>query len=99
MKLRYWLPVGLATCLVLGGCDQSNNYSGIKETSLTGMYCDAKAEQEKSCTAGDLIRVAEGREQLFCDWSWQVVHETGNAAVLCVYRGSARESRPATGPE
>jgi hypothetical protein len=99
MKLHYLLPAGLATCLLLGGCDQSNNYSGLKETELTGMFCDGKANQEKSCTAGDLVRVAEGREQLLCDWSWQVVHEPGNDAVLCVYRGSLRESRPSAGPE
>jgi hypothetical protein len=99
MRLHYWLPAGLATCLLLGGCDQSNNYSGLKETELTGMFCDGRANQEKSCTAGDLVRVAEGREQLRCDWSWQVVHEPGNDAVLCVYRGSLRESRPSAGPE
>ena len=99
MKLYRQLSVGLAACLLLGGCDQSNNYSGMKETSLTGMYCDAKADQEKSCTAGDVIRTAEGREQLLCDWSWQVVHEPGGDAVLCVYRGSLRESRPSPGPE
>ena len=99
MKLNYSLPVGLATCLLLGGCDQSNNYSGLKETELTGMYCDAKADQEKSCTAGDLIRTVEGREELLCDWSWQVVHEPEDDSVLCVYRGSLRESRPSPGPE
>jgi hypothetical protein len=94
MKLYYSLPVGLAACLLLGGCDQLNNYSGPKETDLTGTYCDAKANQEKSCTAGDLVRVAEGREQLLCDWSWQVVHEPGGDAVLCVHRGTSRDSRP-----
>jgi hypothetical protein len=99
MKLYYWVPAGAAACLLLGGCDQSNNYSGMKETELTGKYCDAKADQEKSCTAGDVIRTAEGREQLLCDWSWQVVHEPGGDAVLCVYRGSLRESRPSAGPE
>ncbi|HKQ12415.1 MAG TPA: hypothetical protein VJT80_03215 [Steroidobacteraceae bacterium] len=99
MELYYWVPAGAAACLLLGACDQSNNYSGMKETELTGKYCDAKADQEKSCTAGDVIRTAEGREQLLCDWSWQVVHEPGGDAVLCVYRGSLRESRPSAGPE
>lgn len=50
MKFHCSLPAALATFLVLGGCDQSNNYSGVKETELTGMYCDAKANQLADCS-------------------------------------------------
>jgi hypothetical protein len=99
MKLYYLLPAGLATCLLLGGCDQSNNYSGMTETELTGMFCDGKADQEHGCKAGDVVRIAAAREQLVCDWSYQIVHEPGSDAVLCVSRGSPRNSRPSPGPE
>lgn len=91
--------VCVAIALLLGGCDQSINSSGPAGTELTGMYCDAKADKEQSCKAGDVIRTAEGREQLLCDWSWQIIHEPGSDAVLCVSRGSLRDSRPASGPE
>lgn len=90
---------GLATALLLGGCDQSINYSGVTETTLTGLYCDAKGDQEQTCKAGDLITTAEGREHLVCDWNWQIVHEPESDDVLCIYRGSLRDSRPASGPE
>jgi len=88
----------LATTLLLGGCDQSINDSSVKETTLTGLYCDAKGDQEQNCKAGDVI-AAEGREHLLCDWSWQIVHEAESEDVLCIYRGSPRDTRPAAGPE
>lgn len=93
MCARPGVPACLAIAFLLAGCDQSINSSGPAETTLTGMYCDAKANQEQSCKPGDVVRTAEGREHLLCDWSWQIVHEPGSDAVLCVYRGSARESR------
>ena len=99
MKLQDSLPACVATCLLLGGCDQSINDSGAKGPPLTGLYCDLKANQEQTCKAGDVVRVAEGREHLLCDWSWQVVHEPGNEAVLCIYRGLPRDTRSASGPE
>ena len=90
----------LALALPLGGCDQSINYSGLTDTKLSGLYCDAKGEQEQSCKAGYVIITAEGREHLLCDWSWQIIHEPESDDVLCVYRGSLREGRPAAaGPE
>jgi hypothetical protein len=77
----------------LGGCDQSLNYSTLDESKLTGKHCSAKTDQEQSCKAGDIVVTVEGREQLLCDWGWQIVHEPGSNEVLCVYRGSLRESR------
>jgi hypothetical protein len=91
--------VCLATTLLLSACDQSINYSGVSETTLTGLYCDAKADQEQNCKAGDLITTAEGREHLLCDWNWQIIHEPESDEILCIYRGSPRDSRPASGPE
>ena len=94
------IPLGcLAITLLLVGCDQSINESGITERELSGLYCDAKGEQEQNCKAGDVIITAEGREHLLCDWSWQIIHEPESDDVLCVYRGSVRDGRPASGPE
>ena len=58
------------------------------------MSCDAREAQEQSCQAGDIVVTVEGREQLICDWGWQIVHEPQSDEVLCVYRGEVRESRP-----
>lgn len=85
------LPAILA-CL-LGGCDQSVNYSALDESKLTGKRCSAKTDQDQGCKAGDVVVTVEGREQLLCDWGWQIVHEPGSNEVLCVYRGSLRETR------
>jgi hypothetical protein len=83
----------LAAALLLAGCDQSINYSGLAETTLTGMQCDAQQNQEQNCHAGDVIVAAEGRERLLCDWGWQIVREPGSSSVLCVYRGAPRAAR------
>ena len=99
MRTNYSLPAWLAMGLLLGGCDQSINYPGANELTLTGLYCDAQTDQAPSCKAGDLVKVAEGREHLLCDWNWQVVHEPAGNAVLCIYRGSTRDTRSAAGPE
>jgi hypothetical protein len=83
----------LAAGLLLAGCDQSVTSSGAGETQLTGMHCDEKPEEEQRCRAGDVIVTAEGREQLVCDWGWQIVHEPDSDEILCVYRGQPREGR------
>jgi hypothetical protein len=85
----------VAASVLLAGCDQSINSSGLGETTLTGMYCDAKGDQEQSCQAGDVIVTVQGRERLVCDWGWQIIHEPGSDDVLCVHRGQLRDSRPA----
>ena len=85
------LPAIIA--VLLGGCDQSVNYTGLVETHLTGKYCSAKSEPERSCKAGDIVVTVEGQERQLCDWGWQIVHEPGSNEVLCVYRGSLRDSR------
>ncbi|HJY36714.1 MAG TPA: hypothetical protein VJ299_04570 [Steroidobacteraceae bacterium] len=93
MKRRIPITLlGIMTFL-LGGCDQSVNYTDLVETRLTGKYCSAKSEPESSCKAGDIVVTVEGRERQLCDWGWQIVHEPGSNEVLCVYRGSLRESR------
>ncbi len=86
---------------LLSGCDQSINNSGLSEPKLTGMFCDAKGDQEKNCQVGDVIVTVAGRERLLCDWAWQVVREPGSNEVLCILRGAPREVRPpiAGGPE
>jgi hypothetical protein len=93
--MKRHLAMTLAALLVclLGGCDQSVNYSTLDESKLTGKHCSAKTEQERSCKAGDVVVTVAGREQLLCDWGWQIVHEPASNEVLCVYRGSPRESR------
>jgi hypothetical protein len=93
--------VWLATAFVLAGCDQSINTSMRAETELTGMYCDAKADQESNCKVGDVIDTVTGRERLLCDWGWQIVRQPGSDEVLCILRGAPREVRPpiAGGPE
>ena len=95
------LLVCLAASFLLAACDQSINNSGLSEPKLTGMYCDAKADQEKNCQVGDVIVTVAGRERLLCDWAWQVVREPGSNEVLCILRGAPREVRPplAGGPE
>src|SRR4051794_25492929 len=91
----------LATGAALSGCDQSINNSGLSEPKLTGMYCDAKGDQEKNCQVGDVILTVAGRERLLCDWAWQVARQPGSDEVLCILRGAPREVRPpiASGPE
>jgi hypothetical protein len=91
MKRR--IPLTVLGIILLGGCDQSVNYTGLAETQLTGKYCSEKNEPERSCKAGDVVVTVEGREPQLCDWGWQIVHEPGSNEVLCVYRGSLRESR------
>jgi hypothetical protein len=95
------LLVVFATGFLLAGCDQSINNTMRPESELTGMYCDAKADQEPNCKVGDLIVTGAGRERLLCDWSWQIVHAPGSDEILCVLRGAPREVRPpiAAGPE
>jgi hypothetical protein len=90
-----------AASFLLAACDQSINNSGLSEPKLTGMYCDAKADQEKNCQIGDVIVTVAGRERLLCDWAWQVVREPGSNEVLCILRGAPREVRSplAGGPE
>ena len=89
------IPITLLGILVflLGGCDQSVNYSALDDSKLTGKHCSAKTDQERSCKAGDVVVTVEGREQLICDWGWQIIHEPGSNEVVCVYRGAPRESR------
>ena len=93
--------VCVATGFLLGGCDQSINTSMRAETELTGMYCDAKGDQEPNCKVGDVIATVTGRERLLCDWGWQIVRQSGSDEVLCIRRGASREVRPpsASGPE
>jgi len=89
----------LAAGFLVGGCDQSVqavNYSGLAETKLTGMYCDAKGDQEQNCKAGDIVVTVKGRERVLCDWGWQIAYQPGSDEVLCVHRGSLRHDRPAT---
>jgi hypothetical protein len=84
----------LVAGLLLGGCDQSINESGLSsETKLTGMYCEAKDAQEQNCKAGDIVVTVKGREHLLCDWAWQIVREPGSDQVSCVHRGELRGSR------
>ena len=83
----------LLASFLLAGCDQSINESGLSEPKLTGMYCEAKDAQQQNCKAGDIVVTVEGREQLLCDWAWQIVHKPGSDEVLCVHRGELRESR------
>jgi hypothetical protein len=85
--------VYLLAGFLLAGCDQSINESGLSEPKLTGMYCEAKDAQQQSCKAGDIVVTVAGREQLLCDWAWQIVHKPGSDEVLCVHRGALRESR------
>jgi hypothetical protein len=87
------LPLCVAVGFLLGGCDQSVNYSGLAETKLTGMYCEAKNDQEQNCKPGDVVVTVEGREHLLCDWGWQIVHQPGSNEVLCVHRGPLRKGR------
>jgi hypothetical protein len=90
-----------AATLLLAACDQSINNSGLSEPKLTGMYCDAKGDQEKNCQVGDVIVTVAGRERLLCDWAWQVVRQPESNEVLCILRGALREVRPPIpgGPE
>jgi len=92
MKRYISITLGIIPFLLVG-CDQSINYTHLAETQLSGKSCSAKSEAEKSCQAGDVVVTVVGREQQLCDWGWQVVHEPGSNDVLCVYRGSLRESR------
>lgn len=91
-------PTASIACLVssflLAGCDQSINETALSETKLTGMFCDSKGAQEGNCKAGDIVVTVEGREQLLCDWSWQIVHQPASDEILCVRRGQLRETRP-----
>jgi hypothetical protein len=57
------------------------------------MYCDAKADLEQHCKAGDLVLTVKGREHVLCDWGWQIVYQPGSDAVLCVDRGPLRHDR------
>lgn len=85
--------------LLLAGCDQSVNYSALDESRLTGLYCDAKGDQQPTCKPGDVILTVQGREHLLCDWGWQIIRQPGSDEVLCVYRGQLRSSRTPALPE
>lgn len=84
----------LVVSFLLGGCDQSVNNPSMAETELTGMYCDAKGDQEGNCQAGDVVVTVKGRERTLCDWGRQIVHEPGSDDILCVHRGPLRIVRP-----
>ena len=89
----------LAAILLLAGCDQSVNYSALDESKLTGMYCDAKSDQQPACKPGDVVLTVAAREHLLCDWGWQIVRQPDSDEVLCVYRGQLRDSRTPALPE
>jgi hypothetical protein len=93
--------VCLAASFLLSGCDQSINTTVKRETELTGMYCDAKGDQESNCKVGDVIATVAGRAGVLCDWGWEIVRQSGGDEVLCILRGAPREVRPpiAAGPE
>jgi hypothetical protein len=91
--------VCMAATAFLAGCDQSVNYSALDESKLTGMYCDAKGDQQPSCKQGDVVLTVAGREHLLCDWGWQIIRQPESDEVLCVYRGQLRNNRTPTGPE
>jgi hypothetical protein len=89
----------LTATLLLAGCDQSVNYSTLDESKLTGMYCDAKGDQQPTCKPGDVVLTVAAREHLLCDWGWQIVRQPDSDEVLCVYRGQLRNSRTPALPE
>ena len=92
-RVQLNLKACLLASLLLAGCDQSINESGLSEPKLTGMYCEAKDAQATNCKAGDIVVTVAGREHLLCDWSWEIVCEAGSDEVRCVHRGELRESR------
>jgi hypothetical protein len=98
MRATAPLICGMAT-LLLAGCDQSVNYSALDESKLTGMYCDAKSDQQPACKPGDVALTVAAREHLVCDWGWQIVRQPDSDEVLCIYRGQLRNSRTPTLPE
>jgi len=93
MKRHIALTLAAILASLLGGCDQSLNDSSPDESRLSGKHCSAKTDQERGCKAGVVVVTVAGREQLLCDWGWQIVHAPGSNEVLCVYRGSPREGR------
>ena len=93
MKRHIAITLAALLCCLVSGCDQSINYSTLDESKLTGKRCSAKTDEERACKAGDVAVTVEGREQLVCDWGWQIIHEPGSNEVLCVYRGAPRDSR------